>query len=416
MGTKLTFDRLPFWLSVAAIAAFLFSIAAGNILIALALAALLFSREKLRFPPFWIPLAAFCAGTVVSMALSPDPAAGRPQIRKFILYFVVPLIVYSAVTTTERLRFFLLALLAGMTASALWSFVQFARKVHAAASSPLSFYQFYAGERITGFMSHWMTLGGQEMIVLLMAIALFLWADDRRSRPWLAGAIAIISISLVLGFTRSIWLGSLCGAIYLVWYWKRIWVLAVPIPILLLLLINPFAIRDRALSSFRPHGDTDSNEFRSVCRRAGWEMIKAHPWFGLGPEMIKESFNKGEFKNWVPADVHRPLPTGWYGHLHNIYVHFAAERGIPTMLALMWFFGLVLYHFLRGARSAIPKESRGMLRGGTAVMAAMLIVGFYEVNFGDSEVLVVFLGTISALYCLLPSKPVPLGQAANPAA
>jgi len=32
----------------------------------------------------------------------------------------------------------------------------------------------------------------------------------------------------------------------------------------------------------------------------------------------------------VPADVRRPLPDGWYGHLHNIYLQFAAERGILT--------------------------------------------------------------------------------------
>ncbi len=402
MGIKLPSDQWPLWLTIAAITAYVFSIAAGNILIALALASLLFSREKLRFPPFWVPLVLFCAGTVVSMVLSSNPAAGRPQIRKFILYFVVPLIVYSVITNLERLRIFLAALLSGMTISALWSFVQFARKVHAAASAPVGFYQFYNGDRITGFMSHWMTLGGQEMTILLMAIALFFWTNDRRWRPWLAASIAIISISLILGFTRSIWLGALCGSLYLIWHWRRIWLLAVPLPIILLMLINPFAIRDRAISAFIPHGDTDSNEFRSVTRRAGWEMIKAHPWFGLGPEMIKESFNKGEFKNWVPADVHRPLPTGWYGHLHNIYIHFAAERGVPTMLALMWFFGLVLYHFIRGTQTVTEKAARGILLGGVAVILAMLIVGYYEVNFGDSEVLVVFLGTISALYCLLP--------------
>lgn len=407
MRTTLTPDRLSLWLTVAAVTAYAFSIAAGNILIALSVAALLFSRERLRFPPFWIPLVTFCAGTVISMALSPDPAAGRPQIRKFILYFGVPLIVYSAITTIERLRVFLLAVLTGVTISALWSFFQFARKVHAAAGSSLGFYQFYAGDRITGFMSHWMTLGGQEMIVLLMAIALFFWAQERHWRPWLGAAIAVVSVSLVLGFTRSIWLGALCGTLYLTWFWRRVWLLAVPVPIILLLIVNPFAIRDRAISAFVPHGDTDSNEFRSVTRRAGWEMIKAHPWFGLGPEMVKEAFNKGEFINWVPADVHRPLPTGWYGHLHNIYIHFAAERGIPTMLALMWFFGLILVHFIRGARSNLDSEARGILHGGIAVVLAMLIVGYFEVNFGDSEVLVLFLGTVSALYCLLPPvKPV----------
>ena len=63
-------------------------------------------------------------------------------------------------------------------------------------------------------------------------------------------------------------------------------------------------------------------------------MIRAHPWFGLGPEEVKLQFN-----SYVPPDIPRPLPEGWYGHLHNIYLQYAAERGIPTMLLMLWMLG-----------------------------------------------------------------------------
>ncbi len=397
---RLTLDNAAFYLSAAAVISYLYSIAAANILAALALATLLFSGVKIRFPPFWIPLSVFCVGTVISMALSADPSAGRPQVRKFLLYAGIPLLIYSTVTTLERVRAFLLAATAVMTASALWSLVQFALKVRAWKGTGASFYDFYNANRITGFMSHWMTVGGQEMLILLMAGALLFWTADRRWKPWLAAAVGIIALSLALGWTRSIWLGTLCGAIYLVWCWRPKWLLALPIPIALALVVNPFSIRERAISSFQPHGDADSNAFRYVCRRAGIEMIKAHPWFGLGPEGVKEAFNKGEFKNWVPPDVPRPLPTGWYGHLHNIYIHYAAERGIPTMLALLWLLGQILWNFWRGALASAG-EIRGLLHGGVAVMLSMLIVGYYEVNLGDSEVLTVFLGIVTAGYSLL---------------
>ena len=118
----------------------------------------------------------------------------------------------------------------------------------------------------------------------------------------------------------------------------------VPIPILLLILLNPFDVRERVSSVFHPHGDTDSNEFRVICRRAGLRMIADHPWFGLGPEQVK-----AQLTNYIPADVPRPLPSGWYGHLHNIYLHYAAERGIPTMLALMWMLGKIIVRFSAGA-------------------------------------------------------------------
>ncbi len=198
--------------------------------------------------------------------------------------------------------------------------------------------------------------------------------------------------SLVIGFTRSIWLGTLAGGLYLLWLWRRWWVLTIPVLLALLIAANPIDLRERVRSAFQPHGDTDSNEFRRVCRKTGIEMIKAHPWFGLGPEQVK-----AQFLRYVPADVPRPLPTGWYGHLHNIYLHYAAERGIPTMLALMWLLGKMLYDFKRHVRRAAG-DTRAILHGAIAVMIAMLLVGYFELNLGDTEVLTVFLVTAACAY------------------
>lgn len=403
MPAKLSLDRLAFYLTFACVVSILFSIAVSQILLGLAVAALLMSREKIRFPPILLPLAVFCAGTMISMALSVDPMSGKPQIRKFFLYFAVPLVVFSTVRTLPRVKTLLLAATAVMGLSAIWSFVQFAGKVEAARALGRPFYTYYTSERITGFMSHWMTIGSQEMIVLLMAGALLFFSAERRWKPWLAAGIAIILASLILGFTRSIWLGTFLGGVYLLWLWKRWWTVALPIPILLLLLANPFDVRERARSAFQPHGDTDSNQFRYVCRRTGWEMIKAHPWFGLGPQQVD-----AQFKKWVPADIPRPLPTGWYGHLHNIYYHFAAERGVPTMLALMWLLGKILFDFIQAARrSADRAGALAILRGGVAVMIGMLAVGFYEVNIGDSEVLTLFLAVVACGYTAAAPPPAP---------
>ena len=38
----------------------------------------------------------------------------------------------------------------------------------------MGFYEFYVGSRITGFMSHWMTFGGEEMVVLLLLVSYLL--------------------------------------------------------------------------------------------------------------------------------------------------------------------------------------------------------------------------------------------------
>jgi putative inorganic carbon (hco3(-)) transporter len=391
---KLSFDQAAFGLACASMIAMLVSIAVANIFLAAAFVALLLSRDRLRFPSFWIPLSVFFAGTLTSLFLSVDPNGGRPAIRKFFIFLIV-LALYSTVRRMAEVRALILIASGVMACSAVWSLVQFAHKVREAHALGRPFYTYYTSERITGFTSHWMTLGGEEMIIALMAASLLFFSPlERRWKIVLIGALALILVSLLLGYTRSIWLGTCLGGLYLLWLWKRWWVLAVPVLLALLITANPFALRERVQSAVQPHGDTDSNEFRYVCRRAGVEMIKAHPWFGLGPEQVK-----AQLKQWIPADVPRPLPTGWYGHLHNIYLQFAAERGIPTAIALFWMIGKILYDFVRGIRRAgANPAARAILHGAIAVVIGMLAVGFYEVNLGDSEVLFTFLAVVTCGY------------------
>jgi O-antigen ligase len=105
------------------------------------------------------------------------------------------------------------------------------------------------------------------------------------------------------------------------------------------------------------------------------------------------------FEEYVPADVPRPLPNGYYGHLHNIYYHYAAERGVPAMLALMWMLGQALVDFIRTLRRLPQKaEQRWVLHGAIAVMIAVLLGGYFEVNLGDSEVLGMFLAVVGCGY------------------
>ena len=148
------------------------------------------------------------------------------------------------------------------------------------------------------------------------------------------------------------------------------------------------------ISAFQPHGETDSNLHRAITRETGLAMIRAHPWWGLGPEQVGK-----QFEQWVPADVARPLPEGWYGHLHNIYLEYPAERGIPTALMLFWMIGKILWDFARALRGKLAvTEARFVLHGAIAVILAILAEGFLEYNLGDSEVLTLFLAVAAFGY------------------
>jgi putative inorganic carbon (HCO3(-)) transporter len=400
-GLKAYLDRAAFYLTCGSLISILFSIAVSQILLALAFAALLLSSEKLRLPPVKLPLALFIAGTVISLLASGHIRDGTPQIRKFFVLLIL-LLVYSTFRKISEIRAIVLLWALVATLSAVRSLFQFAQKYQEAAAQHKNFYDFYVGSRITGFMSHWMTFGGEEMIVLLLLAAYLFFSRESRWKTagWLASFLLILS--MVLGYTRSIFLlGFPIGLLYLLWFWHKWLVIAAPIAALVIVLLGPASLEERVLSAFQPHGETDSNLHRAITRETGVAMIRAHPWLGVGPEQVK-----AQFQQWVPADVARPLPEGWYGHLHNIYLQYAAERGIPTALALFWMIGQILWDFARSLRTKLANpEARFVLHGAIAVILAVLAEGFLEYNLGDSEVLTLFLAVVGFGYIARESIP-----------
>jgi O-antigen ligase len=297
----------------------------------------------------------------------------------------VLLLVVSTFRKRSEIRAFVLALAGAAFVSSLWSFVQFSQKIGEAAAKGVDFRTYYtAGARITGFMSHWMTLSGEQMMVLVFLAAFLLFG--RWNWP-LAACGAVIAVSLILGYTRSMWAGTALGLAYLVWLRDKRWLLVAPLMVVLLLLLNPAGVGQRIVSIYHPAGDVDSNRFRAICRETGIEMIKAHPWFGLGPQQIQP-----QFAQYIPADVARPLPPGAYIHLHNVYLQYAAERGLPALIAFLWFLGKMFWDF------ATAREKDWVVYGAIAVMLAVLSAGWYEHNLGDGEILTLFLGLMGCGY------------------
>lgn len=393
------------WAALWAAISIVVSIAAFNILLGLAILLLLISRQKWRLPPIVLPLSLFVLGTLISLALSPHPTQGLPQVRKFWVFLLLP-VFYTAVRSTASLYHLLIGWTLSATAASLWSGVQFVRRVQEAHKLGRDFYTYYIAQRTTGFTGHWMTFGGTQMIVLLMLLAWLLFGPRKRSTPWLWGAALLLIASLLVSLDRGVWLACVVAGSYLIASWKPKVVLAIPVVLAAAFLFAPGVVKERMSSIFHPHGQVDSNSHRYYTLRTGIEMIKAHPVWGLGPEQVGPQFDA-----YMPPDLPRLKPDGFYGHLHNIYVQYAAERGIPTLLCLLWLIAVAGRDFWR----AIPRvshPSRAILYGAIAVIVAVLVEGLGEHNLGDSEVLICFLTVLAAGYiaredtaAALPSSP-----------
>lgn len=385
------------WLAFLSSAVIVVGIAPSQILLGAALVALLLSKEKLQLPKIKWTLALFLAGTLLAVLLSGHPKAGWPQVKK-IYVFSQLLVVYSLLRNTQLARWLIITWAGLGSISAVRGFVQFVHKFYQAMAQHRDLYAAYMGERITGFMSHWYTFSDVEMLSLIMLGAFIFFSPSARKYlwAWLLAAF-FMGFGVLLADTRAVWIGTVVAALYLTFFWKK-WVTAlVPIAVVILLLFGPHMIRERAESIVHP-GRDDSNQFRVILARTGVRMIEAHPWFGLGPEMPRI-----EFMDYLPADVPKPLPSGSYMHLHNLYLEYAAERGIPVLLVMLFMLGQILWDYGK-ALMALPagrSDIRFLLHGGIAVVIAILVEGFADVNLGDSEVLTMFLVVVGLGYVAL---------------
>lgn len=390
-------DRVLLGVAILAASLIQISIAASQMLLGLGILLLLVFRQKLPFPRIWIPLAFFFFWTALADVLSPDPWGGRAQIKKFFVFFFIPLIYGVFSRQFSKVYWLIVGWTIAASASGLWALVQFGFKYEGAEHAHQNFYYTYVGRRITGFESHWMTFGALQLCVLCLLLAQWFFSSKRMPH-WGYSSVLILSAAILLGWTRSIWLATVPAVLYLVWFWRPKMTLAVPLAVVAALLIAPSGTRARLTSLFDPHGQTDSNRHRIVTFRTGIQMIKAHPVFGLGPEEISRNFNA-----YVPADIQRPLPIGYYGHLHNIYLQYAAERGIPGLLLMLWFIGLAIWDCFRGILRIRGRRSQQLflLHGAIAVTIGVLVGGLFEYNLGDSEVLMMFVTIVALGYAAL---------------
>ena len=226
----------------------------------------------------------------MALAFSPDPGFGIPAVRKMVVYLML-LIVYSSVRTVAEAKWLVLAWIGVGTFTAGRGLVQYAADVAGARAAHTDFYHFYIADRIRGFMSHWMTFSGQELFILLLVAAFLLFAPDiKKWRGSGCRARLVVGIALILSDTRSVWIAALVAGL------------------LSALGVEEMggdgdacragagtsrrARRDsgtRAIVSASRTGETDSNEHRKIVWRTGWQMIKAHPIVGVGPEEIRKN-------------------------------------------------------------------------------------------------------------------------------
>jgi O-antigen ligase len=366
----------------------LLSIAISQILLAAAMIGYVWNAKRSEIAsflhhPIVLPLLTFIIWTIVASLISPNPLQNLSAVKKLFLYLILFLI--PAIVRGEN--------------QATWIFkAVFATSSVACIAGIAQYYYDPTRQdllhRPSGLMSHWMTYSGLLMLVFIMLMTYALCIGWRNYK-WLIGIIPLMGLMiwvLIITQTRNAWLGVIAGAFILVLLRRPRALIGLMIFLLLVYLVMPADIKQRLKSGWDPNDPNTRNRIELF--QTSLRLIEDHPWFGVGYKNVRQEApryrGKGsdEFPDWM------------YQHMHNNFLQIAAERGIPGLLIWMWFMLRLAWDALRVYR-ARPGGSRESLIISTAALGAwvaFLIAGLLEYNFGDSEVLTLFLFIMSAPY------------------
>jgi O-antigen ligase len=360
------FEEAGFVTLVGIAAALQFSIAAAQILLTIALviwvALLLVRHERVDVPSFFWPLALYAGFTLLSAAFSNEPRTSFVDCKQLLLFLIVPLTFRLA--SGSRGITLVTVVISCAAISAAFGIIQYG----------ILHYD-HLNQRPRGTLGHYMTYSGLLMMVMCVAIARILFLSW--GRAWAALVMPALAVAVALTSTRSAAVG-VCMAAALLFALKDFRLFAIaPIVAAIFFAFAPQMIMQRFVSMFDAKDPTRID--RVAMLREGERMIAAHPIVGVGPNMIQKRY--AEYRGSDAVNQINP-------HLHNNPVQIAAERGLPALAAWLWFIVALARDLARRFRTGRqPFLSAAALAG----LAALMTAGLFEYNFGDSEVLMLFL-------------------------
>ena len=341
--------------------------------------------------PLLGPVLAFAAWTVVAAVASERPLESLVS-AKGLLNLAAIFVLASALSEPPLTRRFARWLLAGLGVVALVGLVQVAACPGVDATGILR-----KCTRARAFYSIYMTLGG--VLALLLAWGLPRVARLGHDAAWLAVAWLLGAGALALTFVRGAWIGLTAGVLVAVAGLGRRGIVAALALVLLAgaLVAGLPAVRER-VRTLRTLSDESARD-RVAMLDAGQRLVKEDPLTGVGPGQVKHVYPRVA----TPEALRRST-----SHLHNTPMQIVVERGVIGFALWLWIF---VAFFVRGTAvlRALPPSAAGdraLVLGSLAAIAAFLVAGLFEYNFGDTEVLLVAV-TLMALPFTLVGEPAP---------
>lgn len=228
----------------------------------------------------------------------------------------------------------------------------------------------YGIRAITSSFVHYNSFGAYLVVVLSFTTALLL-ADNCYGLR----AIGLLVFSMfstaaiMLTFSRGSWVAMITAFISLFIFGRRnFWRL---IPVFLVIIGMSFfpEIRERLYLTFRAGGDADRFKYWS----AAFEMIRTHPFLGMGLGTFMANFSKY-------------LPNLNISYAHNCYLQIWAEAGIFALVSFVIFVISFVYLGVRRFLASRDFLLLGLLTGAMG----FLIHTFFDANLYSLQLAYLF--------------------------
>lgn len=199
-----------------------------------------------------------------------------------------------------------------------------------------------------------------------------------------AGLVLLLATySLLLTFTRGVWIGFSIAALLGLFIYNFRWGIA---GIVILAMLSFVGLREMSGIQDKVHQtrvEMDGKSERKYLWLTNWEIFKSSPVVGVGygqnADLLKEYFEKLGF----PAETLQ-------SHAHNQYLHLLAGTGVLGLLCylILWAFFIRMAWQIYSVCKKIPGEEwdQGMSLGSLIAMISFCIGSMTESNFEHSKV------------------------------
>jgi len=345
------------------------SISLGQIFLTCALIFLIIllvtKKWKVEIPRFFWPLIVYALLSLISSFKSVNAEMSLIDSKDLLLFLVVP-IAYMGLREDKKLNQVNLALVASVWISIIYSLYSY----FIAPQQP---------ERVAGFMGHYMTYAGLLLLIISLALGFLFFSRNKLRLLW-GVTLVFATATLIFTFTRGAWIGVAVAAAVILFLYKPKAIILIPIILGLVFLVSPKNVKERVLSIFSLTGY--SNAQRIEYAKAGIQIMKAYPFFGTGPDTVDMEFQKDKYE--LSEDAKQNV------HLHSNIFQIGAERGIPALLVWLAFLFFAFFDLIKLLKDKNPSVYP-FAAGAIAALVGFFVAGFFEYNFGDSEITTLFL-------------------------